>query len=78
MSAADDLLAGAEAADRHGRLAPAPDVLVAIALAVEECWPRHAPPVPVAARWNGVGAPWRFSGRWWAHPAPRRRDRPVL
>ncbi len=73
-----NFLDGAEAADRHGRLAPDTDVLVAIALAVEECWPRHSEPPPAAPAWNGVGASWRFSGRWWARPELRRRERPLL
>ena len=51
---------------------PAPDVLAAIVAAVEQAWPRPPAPEP-GRRENSV---WRFSGRWWAKPAPLRRDRP--
>ena len=60
-----------------GALAAPPDVVAAIAAAVEVCWPR---PVPAASlRSRERGAPeyvWRFSGRWWSKPVPLRRDRP--
>jgi hypothetical protein len=55
-----------------------PDVLAAIAAAVESLHVRRAPP-------PGAGGPagqereklrWRFSGRWWALPTVARRDRP--
>jgi hypothetical protein len=66
-----------------GALAAAPDVVAAIAAAVEVCWPPPRRPGAGAGR-DGVngraaGAPeyvWRMSGRWWSKPIPLRRDRP--
>jgi hypothetical protein len=61
----------------HGALAPDPEVVAAIAAAVELCWPRPAA-VGVAGA-GGRSAPeyvWRFSGRWWNRPVVLRRDRP--
>ncbi len=75
-AAIEDLLVGAGPADPHGRLAPAPEVLVAIALAVEECWPRPAPHPTPASGWRRVTPAWRFSGRWWSGAAVLRRERP--
>lgn len=60
-----------------GALAAPPDVVAAIAAAVEVCWPRPAPAASLRPRERG--APeyvWRFSGRWWSKPVPLRRDRP--
>ena len=54
---------------------PSDEEMAAIMVAVEVLWPRPAPEAPPAA-----DAPnrWRFSGRWWARPAPARRERPWL
>jgi hypothetical protein len=61
----------------HGALVPEPEVVAAIAAAVELCWPRSAPPaVPGNARPGGPEYVWRFSGRWWNRPVVLRRDRP--
>jgi hypothetical protein len=61
----------------HGDIArrPAidPEILVVLAAAVEEAWPR--PRVVVAEEPDTLPA-WRFSGRWWSRPASVRRDRP--
>lgn len=66
---------GGTAADRHGRLAPPPDVLAAIEAAVALAWPQ---PLGGGAQSDPrrAGAAWRFSGRWWAAPQSLRRDRP--
>jgi len=61
-------------ADRHGRLAPSPEVLRAIEQAVAQSWPKggarlEAPEVGPARRW-------RFSGRWFTGPLPVSRARP--
>lgn len=66
-----------------GALSAPPDVVAAIAAAVEACWP---PPRTSLGRAPGAGlhgraagAPeyvWRMSGRWWSKPVPLRRDRP--
>ncbi|HLI72460.1 MAG TPA: hypothetical protein VKU86_01180 [Acidimicrobiales bacterium] len=53
---------------------PEPPVLAAIVAAVEEAWPRPAPP-PDAT--TSRSSSWRFSGRWWTLPAAARRIRPV-
>jgi hypothetical protein len=53
---------------------PDPAVLAAIVAAVEEAWPRPAP--PDTAR-SGPPA-WRFSGRWWNQPVALRRQRPMV
>jgi hypothetical protein len=55
------------------RPAPEPDVLLAIVAAVEEAWPRPAPPDRGSE--PQISA-WRFSGRWWLKPTVLRRDRP--
>lgn len=71
------LIEGAGPADRYGRLAPEPEVLVAIALAVEECWPRPACQAPApASGWRRAAPSWRFSGRWWSGAVTLRRERP--
>lgn len=59
-------------------LSAPPEIVAAIAAAVEAVWPR---PVIVASGGpeRERGAPeyvWRFSGRWWSKPVPLRRDRP--
>ena len=54
------------------RPVPEPEVLAAIAAAVQMAWPRPAEPDAN----DPVHQAWRFSGRWWAKPAPLRRDRP--
>jgi hypothetical protein len=53
---------------------PPDPAVVAIAVAVQRCWPRaEAPP-------EGPGAEslsaWRLSGRWWSAPVVLRRQRP--
>jgi hypothetical protein len=54
---------------------PSEEEMAAIVAAVELAWPRPAPePPPLAEAPNR----WRFSGRWWARPAPARRERPWL
>lgn len=61
-----------------GALAAPPEVVAAIAAAVEACWPRPAAP-PGATAGREPGAPeyvWRMSGRWWSKPVASRRDRP--
>ncbi|MDA8297028.1 MAG: hypothetical protein M0004_10690 [Actinomycetota bacterium] len=75
-AALGELLDGAGPADRYGRLAPAPEVLVAIALAVEECWPRPEPRPAPASGWRRAAPSWRFSGRWWSGAVALRRERP--
>ncbi|MGA2210761.1 MAG: hypothetical protein ABSH30_14095 [Acidimicrobiales bacterium] len=62
-----------------GALAASPEIVAAIAAAVEVCWPR--PRALAAARATGDerGSPeyvWRMSGRWWSRPVAHRRDRP--
>lgn len=62
-----------------GALEAAPEVVAAIAAAVDAVWPR--PPARLAGRRSERerGAPeyvWRLSGRWWSKPVPLRRDRP--
>ena len=59
-----------------GALEGAPEVVAAIAAAVEACWPRARAAQP---KGRAPGAPeyvWRMSGRWWSKPLPLRRDRP--
>jgi hypothetical protein len=61
--------------ERLGLLArpePEPEVLAAIAAAVQLAWPVPGPP----DEQDPVHQSWRFSGRWWSKPAPMRRDRP--
>ncbi|MGO9559155.1 MAG: hypothetical protein ACLPQS_03980 [Acidimicrobiales bacterium] len=62
----------------EGALAAPPEIVAALAAAVEAVWPRT-----VAGAGAGLererGTPeyvWRFSGRWWSKPVPLRRDRP--
>jgi hypothetical protein len=61
-----------------GALTAPPEVVAAIAAAVEACWPRpQASSREATAR--EPGAPeyvWRMSGRWWSKPIASRRDRP--
>lgn len=58
-----------------GRHGDEPEVIAAIAAAVELCWPRRAAAAP--EREPRVTTPaWRFSGRWWTKPPQLRRDRP--
>jgi hypothetical protein len=52
---------------------PTDEEMAAIMVAVEVLWPRPAPAPPAAAESPNR---WRFSGRWWARPAPARRERP--
>lgn len=52
---------------------PPPEVVAAIAAAMEAVWPR---PVVVAPAAEEAPPAWRFSGRWWNKPLPARRDRP--
>ena len=54
---------------------PTDEEMAAIMVAVEVLWPRPAPEVPAPA---AASNRWRFSGRWWARPAPARRERPWL
>jgi len=54
---------------------PTDEEMAAIVAAVELAWPR---PAPMAAPMAESSNRWRFSGRWWARPAPARRDRPWL
>jgi hypothetical protein len=61
-----------------GALTAPPEVVAAIAAAVEICWPKPSPPASAPGT-RERGAPeyvWRFSGRWWSKPVPLRRDRP--
>jgi len=51
-----------------------PEVVAALAAAVEVSWPRPAA-LPTDESSEGRRA-WRFSGRWWARPSLARRDRP--
>ncbi|HKH89028.1 MAG TPA: hypothetical protein VKA05_09390 [Acidimicrobiales bacterium] len=58
----------------EGALSASPEIVAAIAAAVEACWPRHR-----AGTGRAPGAPeyvWRMSGRWWSKPVALRRDRP--
>jgi len=50
-----------------------PEVLAALAAAVDQAWPR--PRIVVVDEPQRPPA-WRFSGRWWSRPATTRRDRP--
>ena len=62
-----------------GALEAAPEVVAAIAVAPELCWPRPAPPARQRSFVGRDGRPeyvWRLSGRWWNRPIPLRRDRP--
>jgi hypothetical protein len=54
---------------------PTDEEMAVIMAAIEVVWPRSAPEAQPPA-----DAPnrWRFSGRWWARPAPARRERPWL
>ncbi len=54
---------------------PSLEELAAIAVAVDQAWPRPSRYVLPGAQRQGVST-WRFSGRWWAVPTPLRRDRP--
>jgi hypothetical protein len=61
----------------EGALAAPPDVVAAIAAAVETCWPSQADAERDARGQRGNGEyVWRFSGRWWNKPVQLRRDRP--
>ena len=60
---------------RAAPLAAPPEVVAAIAAAVDAVWPRPAAP-PGASGPRGAEFVWRFSGRWWHKPVPLRRDRP--
>lgn len=60
---------------REGALVAPPEVVAAIAVAVEAVWPRPRPAAPTTER-AGAELVWRFSGRWWSKPVPLRRDRP--
>jgi hypothetical protein len=51
---------------------PSAEVMAVITAASQLVWPR--PALPDAE--NPVHDAWRFSGRWWAQPAARRRARP--
>ena len=53
---------------------PSAEEMAAIMVAVELLWPRPQP----ESRPAEVSNRWRFSGRWWARPAPARRERPWL
>jgi hypothetical protein len=64
----------------EGALAAPPEIVAALAAAVEAVWPRT---VAGAGAGGGLererGTPeyvWRLSGRWWSKPVPLRRDRP--
>ncbi len=57
----------------HRTPVPGPDEMAAIVAAVEMLWPR---PVVLEAPAGPTTPAWRFSGRWWNRPLPRRRDRP--
>ncbi|MDA8392007.1 MAG: hypothetical protein M0Z87_04225 [Actinomycetota bacterium] len=50
-----------------------PDVLAAIAAAVELAW---LPPPPADCSLPHPPVAWRFSGRWWHLPVTARRGRP--
>ncbi|MGD0084226.1 MAG: hypothetical protein ABSD78_13645 [Acidimicrobiales bacterium] len=61
----------------QGALSAPPDIVAAIAAAVEVCWPRHRAGRPGSGRAAGVPEyVWRMSGRWWSKPVALRRDRP--
>jgi hypothetical protein len=49
---------------------PTDDEAAAIAVAVEQLWPRPAADGPRRQ------SAWKFSGRWWTQPIPLRRARP--
>ncbi|MGO8876005.1 MAG: hypothetical protein ACLQNG_09600 [Acidimicrobiales bacterium] len=57
-----------------GALSAPPEVVAAIAAAVEACWPR--PQLPTSGERGAPEYVWRMSGRWWNKPVARRRDRP--
>jgi hypothetical protein len=54
------------------RPVPSAEVMAVITAASQLVWPR--PALPDAE--SPVHDAWRFSGRWWAQPAARRRARP--
>lgn len=54
---------------------PSDEEAAAIAAAVEVLWPRLVVGGADHGRRGGV---WRFSGRWWSQPIPRRRARPWI
>jgi hypothetical protein len=63
-----------------GNLAPTDEALAAIVAALGEILEPAGARVTEPGRpgWRPLSAhPWRFSGRWWADPAPRRRERPL-
>jgi hypothetical protein len=66
------------AADRGLPPRPAvdPTIVVMVAAAVDQVWPRPAPPAIASDDENPAHRTWRFSGRWWSRPMPARRDRP--
>jgi hypothetical protein len=49
-----------------------PEVLAAVAAAVQQLTSTRRPAVPPADTHQA----WRFSGRWWHRPLPTRRARP--
>ncbi|MGA8726030.1 MAG: hypothetical protein WB565_13425 [Acidimicrobiales bacterium] len=55
------------------RPTPPPEVVAAIAAAVDQVWPRRR---LVEEPGRDTVPAWRFSGRWWSRPATSRRDRP--
>jgi hypothetical protein len=61
-----------------GALSAPPEIVAALAAAVEAEWPRRGGGAGGGSE-RERGAPeyvWRFSGRWWSKPVPLRRDRP--
>ncbi|HEV2361775.1 MAG TPA: hypothetical protein VGS21_08740 [Acidimicrobiales bacterium] len=58
----------------EGALVAPPEVVAAIAAAVEICWPRGGG--EGAREEKSAEYVWRFSGRWWNKPVQLRRDRP--
>ena len=51
---------------------PSAEVMATISAAAQMVWPQPAAPDAQ----DPVHDAWRFSGRWWAQPAARRRARP--
>ncbi|HLI16439.1 MAG TPA: hypothetical protein VKV23_10365 [Acidimicrobiales bacterium] len=72
-------MSGGRPADGEGAapLAPPPDVLAAIELAVERCWARAEPTRARQPGWEPKARyRWRLSARPWSGPPHLRRDRP--
>ena len=74
MTDSESMLAGPPQPVPANALVAPPEIVAAIAAAVELVWPRAS--VRSAGGQGGPSYVWRMSGRWWSKPIPLRRDRP--